>query len=57
MQAQMLQTMQQSMVNMQQTLANTTELAGTAAAIERQAWRIPKDQAANFLTLCETHGH
>jgi hypothetical protein len=57
MQAQMLQTMQRSMVNMQQTLANTTELAGTAAAIERQAWRILEDQAANFLALCETHGH
>jgi hypothetical protein len=28
------------------------EPGGTVAAIERQAWGIPKDQAANILTLC-----
>jgi hypothetical protein len=36
---------------------HAAESAGSASAIERQAWRFPKDQVADLFTLCGTHGH
>jgi hypothetical protein len=35
---------------------HAVEPAGSAAATERQAWRIPEDQAADFFALYGTHG-
>jgi hypothetical protein len=53
MQAQMLQTMQQTMANMQQ--AQGASASATTLA-SRQAWRVSEDQAPNILTLHRTNG-